>query len=189
MALDEGLTKSRLAPVANALVEARDFNAAGKTLDKLILGLPGVNADDIKPLLEGTRASKEGIKIAVSGYEILYEIARGKIEIPEMYTYYSATINDFFPATDELAKVKAVFDVYPGETYKSIKKKIVEAGNVMKNPDIYSEADVKSAEETAEKYQKVMALVESLEKYETQGLLEPIAKESQKEQIRNLVLK
>ncbi len=189
MAIEEGLTKYRLGPIASQLAEAGDVRTATKTLDKLVLGLPGVNADDVKPLLEGTKASREGINTAVSVYETLYERARGKIGLSEMFDYYSGTINKFFSTPDELKKVKDVFDVYSGETYGSIKKRIVEAQNIRKNPDIYNEADVKSATATLQKYQKVMTLIEALEKYENRNLLNPIAEDSEKEQIRELVLK
>ena len=86
-------------------------------------------------------------------------------------------------------KVKEVFDVYSGETYGSIKKRVVEASNIRKNPDIYTEVDVKSATATLQKYQKIMTLIEALEKYESRNLLNPIVEDSEKEQIREIVLK
>ena len=189
MTIEEGLKKYRLGPVASQLAEAGDFRTATKTLDSLVLGLPGVNADDVRPLLEGTKASREGINTAVSVYHTLYEQARGKIELSEMFDYYSGTINNFFSTPDELNKVKAVFDAYSGETYGSIKRRVVEASNIGKNPDIYSEADVKSAKETLQKYQKVMTLIGALEKYGDRNLLNPIVEDSEKEQIREIVLK
>ena len=189
MTIEEDLKKYRLGPVASQLAEAGDFRAATKTLDNLVLGLPGVNADDVKPLLEGTKASREGINTAVSVYHTLYEQARGKIGISEMFEHYSGAINKFFSTPDELNKVKEVFDVYSGETYGSIKKRVVEASNIRKNPDIYTEVDVKSATATLQKYQKIMTLIEALEKYESRNLLNRIVEDSEKEQIREIVLK
>lgn len=188
MAIEEGLTKYRLGPIASQLAEAGDFRTATKTLDKLVLALPGVNAEDVRPLLEGTKASREGINTAVSVYDTLYEQARGKIELSEMFDHYFRTINHYFFTPDELKKVKDVFDVYSGETYGSIKKRVVEATNIRKNPDVYSEADVKSATQTLQKYQKVMTLIGALEKYETRNLLGPIVEDSENEQIREIVL-
>lgn len=162
----------------------QDPNAGKKALDGLVEKLYGENNDDISGLLAGSRSSRESVEKALGVYAQKDRERRYGVEIKNLPDLYEAQFNSLVEEEDR-EEARKIFD-YDGD-YKSVMREYKEAENILKNKELYEKEKIEEAEKTLMKYQRLVAFVSTLEAEELEGLINPLAKKSRKEQIKKMI--
>jgi phenylalanyl-tRNA synthetase alpha subunit len=145
--------------VAMHLLQSKDVDGARKSLDNLVkkLALP---SDDISGLLEGTKASEQGIQAASNIYSSKDNVRRYGLEVSELPDFYAKEFKDMF-SNDEYRNLgKSIFQKYSGKTWGQLEQNFEELQNALKKTSKYEDL---SQEETRKKVKEITENIQALE--------------------------
>lgn len=159
--------------------ESQDPISAGISLEKLAKDLNC--SDDLKPFIEGTLASKEGIERATVAFANKYQKAYKNATIGDLWDLYgsSAELNE-----KEKSIYSSIINPIQNSKLEDLKKDFnklkKEFEENMKGEGEYNSEQLLGVQKKLRDYQDALGIIGLLEQYHQINLIEPIQKESMK---------
>ena len=157
---------------------------------EVLAGKKGLNlGEESLGFVKGTMASEEGRKIAIDTYSAKFAEERGKYKPIDMAAWYDSVLKDI--KAEDKAKILGELGKY-NEPIATIYEKINDALNTLDKKarkDKFTEAQISSAKQTLEKYQRLTLVLETLDNYKFEELRPEVIKESRKKDLESLASK
>jgi hypothetical protein len=159
----EDLNRYQYADVAARFAsKEEDTQFVPSALEKLVSGF-NVDKDILEGLKQGTFASAEGIKTAVSIYAAKYQKSLGTLNVSEFYDVRFSTLKSLL-GEEKAKEAKEIFEKYKGQSVASITKKFEQANAILKDKTgLFDEEKKAEAKKTEEKLKPLYMLIQTLE--------------------------
>ncbi len=183
MANTDEMKKFQYGGLAGRFLSEKDLAGAKGSLEGLAKDLGF--GPELQGFIEGTFASEKGIEKAVGTYMAKYQEFKGKSTVKELGTYYDQLIDEYLESKSPEAK--AELDQYQTEAYGDILRKVTQAQEKIKSKTgNFSQQDKDDAQKVLDKYNKVVAILETMEEVTFDKLATGVTKNVRKKELQSL---
>lgn len=156
---------------------------------ELLAGKEGLNlSEDAQGFVQATFASDESIQTATGIYGNQFQDKLKGVSVSEYYSWYNPQLAGLDDADKK--RFDSAMDAFKGEKVGEINKKIRLATTKLKAPQgDYSDAEIDEARKTYQKYEKYLAVTQTLDGYKFESLKSNAVDAARKKELKTLASK